>query len=165
MKMRRRDFLSGLLAAAVASGPARAQDFVASVVAQLRKQGFQSIIEERTLLGRVRLSAKRKDGLREIIINPRNGEILRDLWTPSSRTAGDIKIIEDRSGSMGRGGSDDSGGGDDGHGGKGDDDDDEDDEGDDEGDDGDDDDEDGDHEGEDGHEDGGGDGDKGNGGD
>lgn len=105
--MRRRDFLTALVAVAWVGSPARAQDFVASVVAQLRKQGFRSVIQERTLLGRVRLIAKRSDGTREIIINPRTGEILRDLWIPLRGKSGEVTIIDDKSGRSGRSDDDD----------------------------------------------------------
>lgn len=120
--MKRRDFLSGLIAGAALAGPALAQDFVGSVIAQLRQQGFLSVAQERTLLGRVRITASRKDGSREIIINPNNGEIMRDLWTPLDRGGRQLDIINDKSG---RGGGGNGGGGSGGSG-----DDDEDDEGD-----------------------------------
>lgn len=96
--MRRRDILAALLAAATLAGPALAQGYVDSVVAQLRKLGFRSIVQERTLLGRVRITAKRKDGTREIIINPRTGEILRDLWIPVKGGKKQVVIIDDKSG-------------------------------------------------------------------
>jgi hypothetical protein len=67
-------------AAVLVAGPAFAQDYAGSVVAQLRRQGFDAITREVTLLGRVRIIASRGDGRREIIINPKTGEILRDLW-------------------------------------------------------------------------------------
>jgi hypothetical protein len=99
--MKRRDFLSGLVASAALSGPALAQDFVGSVISQLQAMGFRITRQERTLLGRVRIIATRRDGRREIIINPNNGEILRDLWQPvqGGRRASDI--IQDKSGSSG----------------------------------------------------------------
>ena len=99
--MKRRDFLSGLVASAALSGPALAQDFVGSVISQLKAMGFRITGQERTLLGRVRIIATRRDGRREIIINPNNGEILRDLWQPvqGGRRASDI--IQDKSGSSG----------------------------------------------------------------
>jgi hypothetical protein len=112
--MRRRDFTSGLLAAAFLSGAATAQDFASSVIEQLGDLGFQSVKQERTLLGRVRITAIRADGAREIIINPKTGEILRDLWTPSKGGSSKLKIIDDKSGALG--GNDDSDGNDD-HGG------------------------------------------------
>lgn len=51
-----------------------------SVVAQLRAQGYKRISVETTLLGRVKISAVLNGGRREIILNPRTGEVLRDLW-------------------------------------------------------------------------------------
>lgn len=131
--MKRRAFLIGLVAGAVMAGPALAQGVVDDVVAQLRRQGFRSIVTERTLLGRIRIIATRSDGSREIIINPRTGEILRDFWTARSGGKGKIEIIDDRSGSGGSDDDDDDdgdGGGNSGSGGGGGDDDD-DDEGDD----------------------------------
>lgn len=97
--MKRRAFLIGLVAGAAVVGPALAQGLVDDVVAQLKRQGFRSVVTERTLLGRVRIVASRGDGSREIIINPRTGEILRDLWTSKSGGKGKVEIIEERSGS------------------------------------------------------------------
>jgi hypothetical protein len=81
--MKRRTFLSGLLATSalsVSASAAFALTFAEDVVAQLVKLGFSDITAETTLLGRVRIRASRSDGTREIIINPRTGEILRDIW-------------------------------------------------------------------------------------
>lgn len=97
--MKRRDFLSGLAASAALAGPALAQDYVASVTSQLKKMGFRIVREERTLLGRFRIVATRRDGRREIIINPNSGEILRDLWTPVQGGTRTSDIIDDKSGS------------------------------------------------------------------
>jgi hypothetical protein len=96
--MKRRDFMSGLVATAFLAGPALAQDYVASVISQLERMGFGAIRQERTLLGRVRIIGMRADGRREIIINPNNGEILRDLWTPVKGGKSTSTIIEDKSG-------------------------------------------------------------------
>jgi hypothetical protein len=132
--MKRRDFMSGLVAAAVLTGPALAQDHDASVISQLERMGFRIVRQERTLLGRVRIVGVRADGRREIIINPNSGEILRDLWSPTSGGNRTSTIIEDKSG--GGGGSsvsdrdddeDDDDGGNNDDGGSGDDDDDDDD--------------------------------------
>jgi hypothetical protein len=103
--MRRRDFLSGLVAAGALAGPALAESVVDSVVSQLRDLGFQSVTQERTLLGRVRIVARREDGQREIIINPRTGEILRDLWTPAKGGSATSRIIKESAGSGNTGGS------------------------------------------------------------
>ncbi len=92
--MKRRVFLSGLAGSVVAAGSAAAQDFVSEIIRQLRKQGFRSVVQERTLLGRVRITATRKDGKREIIVNPRTGEILRDLWMPNDGPA--VGVVDRR---------------------------------------------------------------------
>lgn len=93
--MRRRDFLIGLVAAGLCAAPALARGVVDSIKRQLRDLGFRSIVEKRTLLGRTRITATREDGLREIIVNPSTGEILRDLWMPSDGTEVDV-VISDR---------------------------------------------------------------------
>jgi len=100
--MKRREFLSGLAVGLALATPAAAQEVVDSIIRQLKKLGFRSVVQERTLLGRVRILAKRKDGEREIIVNPRTGEILRDLWTPVAGSSGKVTIIDD---SPGKGGS------------------------------------------------------------
>ena len=135
--MKRRQFLTLLAVGAVCAAPVFAQDLVQSIVAQLREQGFDTVITETTLLGRIRILATRDDGQREIILNPTSGEILRDLWTASVVGGASPNLIissgngpgED-SGSEGSGGDgggdgggddggggDDNGGGDDGGGG------------------------------------------------
>ena len=81
--MNRRTFLHGLTAAStmvVVGSTAFAASFAEDVVSQLARQGFVNIEVETTWLGRVRIVAERADGQREIIMNPRTGEILRDTW-------------------------------------------------------------------------------------
>ncbi len=99
--MKRRAFLSGLAAGIAIGMPAVAEGVVDSIVRQLKKLGFGGITEERTLLGRIRITASRKDGRREIIVNPQTGEILRDLWTPDAGGIGGVTIIDDRRGRSG----------------------------------------------------------------
>lgn len=94
--MKRRAFLCGLAAGIVLASPALAADVVKSIIRQLRKLGFSEIAQERTLLGRVRITAARQDGRREIIVNPKTGELLRDLWIPNSGQGGALTIIDDR---------------------------------------------------------------------
>ena len=77
--MQRRVFFSGLLIAALMAGVAMASDFQASVLAQLRAQGFSDIHVETTWLGRLKITAQRRGAGREIVLNPRTGEILRDI--------------------------------------------------------------------------------------
>lgn len=88
--MKRRLFLVGLTASATVlatSGAALAASYSEDVVAQLIKLGFSDITAETTLLGRVRIVAHRGDGVREIVLNPRTGEVLRDTWVPSASGA------------------------------------------------------------------------------
>lgn len=111
--------LAVLLACLVAGRPLLAAGYADAVVAQLQKQGYDRIKTEETWLGRVRIVAEREGGSREIILNPRTGEILRDLWLLTNGQAGRSLLIgtgedddSDSSGS-GKGGSDDDGSDDD----------------------------------------------------
>lgn len=66
------------------SAPVRAQtSAIDQVVAQLKEQGYETIEVRRTLLGRYWIIADAEDIHREIVINPRTNEILRDFWTRS----------------------------------------------------------------------------------
>lgn len=105
--MIRRAFLTGLVAGVALAGPALASEVVDGIIRQLKSLGFRSIVQERTLLGRVRITANRKDGSREIIVNPRTGEILRDLWTALDGRVGATSIINETGGSGGHGGGSD----------------------------------------------------------
>ncbi|MFN7224851.1 MAG: hypothetical protein ACK4MS_12600 [Paracoccaceae bacterium] len=107
--MNRRLFLA-LGFAAICSGQAAfARSFSDSVVAQLKKRGYVKITVERTLLGRTRILAERNGGRREIILNPRTGEILRDLWiTLSDSNGADETGLIDTSSGDGQDGEDDS---------------------------------------------------------
>ena len=53
-------------------------DPVAHVLKALRSQGYREIWLERTLLNRVRIVADRSGYSREIVVDPRTGDILRD---------------------------------------------------------------------------------------
>lgn len=81
--MNRRVFLgrcaAGVLGAVFIASAAHADSFQRSVVAQLRSQGYREINVETTMLGRVRIVGAKGGGTREIILNPRTGEILRDI--------------------------------------------------------------------------------------
>ncbi len=127
--MNRRGFLA-LSAATLALLPVRpalAQDVVAGIVRQLERRGYRDITVSRTWLGRARILAHGPRGLREIIINPATGEILRDLTTRDGRSGaagGDLLGGDDDSkdddGNDDDGGDDDSGDDDhSGHGGGG----------------------------------------------
>lgn len=88
MTMSRRGLLVSLVALGVGmAGPARA-DAAADVVRQLRALGYTDFDVRRTLLGRVQIVATSATRRREIILNPRTGEILRDIWQPISGGSG-----------------------------------------------------------------------------
>ena len=83
--MRRREMvvmgLAGILLAGAAA-PAEALTLEERLLAQLADQGFRIVEVAPTLLGRTRIVAVSARGRREIVFNPRTGEILRDLWMP-----------------------------------------------------------------------------------
>ncbi len=58
--------------------PATAETAQDRVVRELRQQGYDSFSGQRTLLGRVRIVATAPGWRREVVLNPRTGEILRD---------------------------------------------------------------------------------------
>ena len=77
--MNRRRFLLAATAFTLLSTTSARADYVEDIVEQLEKEGYGGIEVTRTLLGRVRILAS-KDGLqRELVCNPRTGEILRDV--------------------------------------------------------------------------------------
>lgn len=109
---------------AVHGGAAFAQDYQAAVLAQLRQDGYSNIIMTTTFLGRIRFIAQGADGQREIVLNPRTGEVLRDMWLLFEQRSGSSKKgassgpwVGPSGGSSGSGGdeddNDDSGGDDD----------------------------------------------------
>jgi hypothetical protein len=149
--MQRRRLFSTLAAITLMATSAYAESVPDQIMRQLRDQGFGQISVTQTWLGRTRIIGKSDKGQREIIVNPKTGEILRDLFTNAGGSAGSPVIGNTGSGRNTRSDDDDddddddnsgSGGGDDnsGSGGGGDDGDDDDDSGSGGGDDGDDDD-------------------------
>jgi hypothetical protein len=94
--MNRRAFITTFTAALTLSGgmafSASTED---AIVAQLTKQGFTDITSETTWLGRLRILATRRDGSREIVINPRTGEILRDQFTALNSTDATQPILDE----------------------------------------------------------------------
>jgi hypothetical protein len=101
--MKRRQFMLTAAAMIFAAHPAFAQDIVGTITDQLRAQGYTSISVTRTLLGRQRIFARSSEYQREIIVNARTGEILRDYWTVLSGAKvpsdGGMSIVEGGSGS------------------------------------------------------------------
>jgi uncharacterized membrane protein YgcG len=115
--------MGALVAGAMGTTPVLADVYERTIVEQLQAEGFSSISTERTWLGRMRIVAESAEGQREIVINPNNGEVLRDLWLaeggdarPGSTNSGWSGSNRDSGGSgassAGSGG--DYGGGDDG---------------------------------------------------
>lgn len=86
--MMARKVMGALVAGALGTSPALADGYESSVVQQLEAEGFRSISTERTWLGRTRITAESGLGQREIVINPNNGEVLRDLWLGERRDGG-----------------------------------------------------------------------------
>ena len=113
--MHRRALILGLCAT-VAAWPALARDPVDRITRDLQRKGYSRIDVSRTLLGRTRITAESASARREIIVDPRTGEILRDL-TEGADSAGSglISTTDDDDGGRGRGrgrgrGGDDAGG-------------------------------------------------------
>lgn len=71
------------------AAPAHADAPVDRVLRDLRRLGYDSITVSSTMLGRTRVFADGASASREIILNPRTGEILRDLWMPKAAGAGE----------------------------------------------------------------------------
>lgn len=87
--MNRRKLLGlGVVALLSAAMPALADSLADNVVAQLKRRGFKRITVGRTFLGRTRIVAVGNGGRREIILNPRTNEILRDLWIADAAGSG-----------------------------------------------------------------------------
>ncbi|MFY0660195.1 MAG: hypothetical protein JXR15_06860 [Shimia sp.] len=70
----------GLTLVVTMSGAAQAETRVEAIARHLAEQGYHDIEIGRTFLGRARIEAEKNGMEREIIVNPRTGEILRDYW-------------------------------------------------------------------------------------
>lgn len=100
--MNRRSFLMQLGAGAamvpLSAVPVLAESYADQVVRQLRAQGYRNIETSRTLLGRARILATRKGMRREIVLDPRSGEVLRDLLVRMGNgKSGTLEIRDDHS--------------------------------------------------------------------
>ncbi|MEM9579626.1 MAG: hypothetical protein AAF891_02985 [Pseudomonadota bacterium] len=76
-----------------ASTPLTAQSVAEDIAAQLRAQGYEQVQMSRTWLGRLRFLATTGLQTREIIVNPRTGEILRDFMETSAE-GGSVRILD-----------------------------------------------------------------------
>lgn len=79
--MKRRLLLTAFTLLTLAFPVAAHADLVDDMVQILSQQGYDDIEVTRTLLGRTRILATNEQGTRELVINPRTGEVLRDIWT------------------------------------------------------------------------------------
>ena len=77
--MNRRFFIATLGAAIVSASFALATTFQDSIILDLRTSGYRQISVESTWLGRIRILASKGAEQREIVLNPRTGEVLRDV--------------------------------------------------------------------------------------
>lgn len=77
--MNRRDFITGLALAGLGVGQAVAGPIEDFFVKELTAQGYANFDISKTWLGRIRIVATNAKYRRELIINPRTGEILRDI--------------------------------------------------------------------------------------
>lgn len=82
-----------MLALALWVAPALGASVEDQVVAQLQSQGYQDISVNRTLLGRIRIVAVTETEWREIVIDPRTGEILRDFRRIDTRAGAEAQVV------------------------------------------------------------------------
>jgi uncharacterized membrane protein YgcG len=101
--MKRRFFAAALCIGLLTAGAANARDLADTIVSQLRSQGYDDVTVTSTWLNRTRIFAQSNDAQREIILNPRTGEILRDLYIGGESGS---RIVDDDDNS-GRGNSND----------------------------------------------------------
>ncbi|MBO9477469.1 hypothetical protein J7382_07975 [Shimia sp. R11_0] len=80
MKQQTWIFSIGVSLALASAGAGYAESRIEAIARHLRGQGYSDIEISRTWLGRARIEAQRGTVEREIIVNPRTGEILRDYW-------------------------------------------------------------------------------------
>ena len=109
-----RKFLMVLVLTGMTPLLAHAGSIVDKILPQLESQGFDRVEISKTWLGRTRIIATAPGSRREIILNPRTGEILRDLWSLEDDSSVDAALLnlfvrEDDNEAGGADGQDDSG--------------------------------------------------------
>lgn len=92
---------AALLGSLCLAAPVRADNLQAEIVAQLHEQGYRRVTVSRTFLGRIRINAELGQSMREIVMNPLTGEILRDMQVNASRHAGNRGAATDAAVSLG----------------------------------------------------------------
>lgn len=78
--------LPALGLAFLGAGSAQAEGLQDKVVRALRRQGYREIKASRTFLGRLRVTGKKGDKRREVILNRQTGEVLRDVIVENGDT-------------------------------------------------------------------------------
>jgi hypothetical protein len=108
--LHRRAIVFGLalsLAPALLASAARAESspYALQVEKELRQQGYTKMTVSRSWFGRTLIHAESKTERREIVLNPRTGEILRDYTRPLKGSGGAREdILGSHGGSSGSGG-------------------------------------------------------------
>jgi hypothetical protein len=127
--MKRRHFITIATSALICAPTLLFAGVADAIVRQLQAQGYNPIEVSRTWLGRIQIEAGRAGEQREIILNRKTGEILRDfskiLVDGDGEDDNERELLgqqEEHNGSGSNGGGDDDGGNDDGGGDGGDDD-------------------------------------------
>lgn len=113
--MKRREFLlSGTIFLAT-SGTALASQGEDEVTLRLRREGFRVTERTRTWLGRIKIQARKGRKLREIVLDPTSGEVLRDytedVSSQQSQPARRTSRRDDNSGGSGSGSNEQGGSG------------------------------------------------------
>lgn len=108
--MKRRQLLWVALVLGAAT-PLWATDYVDGIVAELRAAGYSDIEVSRTFLGRTRIVAASPTFTREVIVDPRTGEILRDYRQANGTDEVNDTPDDSNSGGSGSGGSGSGGSG------------------------------------------------------
>ncbi len=93
--MNRRKFILTACSAALVPALAQADEIQDAIVRELGAQGYTHVKISRTWLGRLRFVATSESREREIIINARTGEILRDYWHDLSAQSETVPQIVD----------------------------------------------------------------------
>ncbi|WP_238367300.1 hypothetical protein [Mesobacterium pallidum] len=89
-----RNLLFAIATGLALASPVQAADPVTNgVVAQLSDQGYRRIVIGKTFLGRMRIVATSGSERREIILDPRSGEILRDLTQREDGTRAAPRLV------------------------------------------------------------------------
>lgn len=90
---KRQSIATFALVACLSASPAMAEEVSDRIVLWLEQQGFTNFEIERTWLGRIKIEAYARGVEREIIINGRTGEILRDFWEVEDEHGGSDVIL------------------------------------------------------------------------